>query len=258
MLENDQWAMGEAPRPSAEDRARQRIVARVLQRVGSDAESQGRWLLSVGHLDLGGLSEKERATIDRELLVFLEAEPLPGISSNKRFAEHVSRGIFLLAGQIPSAGELVLPATDTARTHEWLRKGLADIEGGRGFPFDVAVKAVVRLSPSAAEGEVAPLQFGKLRSGSDVHERFAYRAYETLRTCGHAIRRCVACKELFVRGHGLEVYCSKRCSQRVRTRAWRKTHPEKAKELRQRQYEAEVARKYGPEAIGHIRRHKGA
>jgi hypothetical protein len=256
-LEHDEWATtSEPPQRSKECLARERIVARVLDHVGLDAEDQGRWILAFAHTDWSELSDKQRAALRRELLVFLIGEPLPGISK-KRFARHVSDGIEIEGGQIPGTSELMLPEPETEGLHAWLREALAAIEAGRRFPFDFTVKRVVGLWPWAAEDEATPLQFAELKPAADVRERFAERVYETLRACGRVLRRCVECHALFVRSHGLERYCSGRCSQTVRTRAWRKTHPEKASELRKRQYEMDVTRKSGPAAARHIRHRKG-
>jgi hypothetical protein len=40
-----------------------------------------------------------------------------------------------------------------------------------------------------------------------------------------------------------QAYCSAGCSQAVRTRKWRKAHPEKNREIRRQQYKRSVAAK---------------
>jgi hypothetical protein len=246
-LQHDDWAgSSELPQVTPEDRAKERAIARYLRDIGTQAEDQCRWLLAIGHTEHSNLGEREKISLRSRMLVYLIARPLEGVSSG-RFARHVSDGVLEESGQIPGVEELMLPEDEVERLLAWLKDGLTAIEAGKRFSFEFAVKAAVGFSPWVPKDEHTPLQFFEQTSRRDVAERFADRVCETLRLCGHSIRSCIECKALFVRTHGLSVYCSERCSQRVRTRKWRQGNPEQAREIRRRQY-----RKDNPRIARHI------
>jgi hypothetical protein len=82
------------------------------------------------------------------------------------------------------------------------------------------------------------LRWTRLRANSHL-EQFKALAYDALREARFKFRLCPECKRPFVpiRRQG---YCSSRCSQAVRTRKWRKAHPEKNREIRRHQYKRSV------------------
>jgi hypothetical protein len=73
-------------------------------------------------------------------------------------------------------------------------------------------------------------------------EQFKALAYDAFRDARFKFRRCPECKRPFVPVRR-QAYCSSRCSQAVRTRKWRKAHPEKNREIRRQQYKRSVAAK---------------
>jgi uncharacterized Zn finger protein (UPF0148 family) len=73
-------------------------------------------------------------------------------------------------------------------------------------------------------------------------EQFKALAYDAFRDARFKFRRCPECKRPFVSVRR-QAYCSSRCSQAVRTRKWRKAHPEKNREIRRQQYKRSVAAK---------------
>ena len=57
-------------------------------------------------------------------------------------------------------------------------------------------------------------------------------------------RRCPECKQPFVPIRR-QAYCSSRCSRAVRTRKWRKAHPDKNCAIRRQQYRRSKAAELG-------------
>jgi hypothetical protein len=79
---------------------------------------------------------------------------------------------------------------------------------------------------------------GLFRTGMRATSRlqlFKALAYDAFRDARFKLRLCPECKRPFV-PVGRQHYCSSRCSQAVRTRKWRKAHPEKNREIRRQQY----------------------
>ena len=67
-------------------------------------------------------------------------------------------------------------------------------------------------------------------------EQFKALAYDAFRDARFKFRLCPECKRPFVPIRR-QAYCSAGCSQAVRTRKWRKAHPEKNRAIRRQQYQ---------------------
>jgi hypothetical protein len=66
-------------------------------------------------------------------------------------------------------------------------------------------------------------------------EQFKALAYDAFRDARFKFRLCSECKRPLVPVRR-QAYCSAGCSQAVRTRKWRKAHPEKNRAIRRQQY----------------------
>lgn len=83
-------------------------------------------------------------------------------------------------------------------------------------------------------------------------EQFKALAYDALRDAQFKFRLCPECKRPFVPVRR-QAYCSARCSQAVRTRKWRKAHPEKNRAIRRNQYRKSMTTKLGVSPAANIR-----
>jgi len=238
--------------PTAEEKAAKRHVDHILRRVGYSDEDWCKWLLNFAHASLDELGEKDRASLCHEVPVFLYDQMTKQAPRNifswratYWLLEEVSEGEF---------PQLALPETDLERIHRWLKYGMAKIEAGDVLDFRFQVEGHLSLTRHLFDGEklvrrsyLASYEFKS--NLVELDERFAVRVYEMLKSCGQAISGCVDCRTLFVADHGRQAYCSERCSQRVRTRKWRKRNPEKTRALRRQQYLAD-----NPEIAKHVRK----
>ena len=75
----------------------------------------------------------------------------------------------------------------------------------------------------------------RMKSNSRL-EQFKALAYDAFREARFKFRLCQECKRPFVPVRR-QAYCSAGCSQAVRTRKWRKAHPEKNRAIRRQQYQ---------------------
>lgn len=78
---------------------------------------------------------------------------------------------------------------------------------------------------------------------ADPISTFYFGVGYLLETCGLSLRRCKECSKIFLKSRRQE-YCSKQCSQRIRTKRWYEAHKEDAKEKRRQVYEKEVKKKH--------------
>lgn len=77
-------------------------------------------------------------------------------------------------------------------------------------------------------------------------DRFTLRAFDLFVRCRARLRRCAApaCGQLFV-AHKRQIFCSTRCSQRVRTAKWRAAHLSEFRASRRAAYEKRQKKKFG-------------
>jgi len=145
-----------------------------------------------------------------------------------------------------------VPADDLRRIHAWLVAGLKSVESSKRWNFDTGPGREVGLWLSRPTPGRLPTPYGDSTpppigaslianrypsKGATILDLFAERLFDTVLVAGKEVRHCAAdCPNLYVPGHGRQAYCSPRCSQRVRTRNMRHGNPEKAAEVRRRQY----------------------
>jgi hypothetical protein len=238
--------------PTAEEKATKRHVDRILRRVGYSDEAWCKWLLNFAHASFSELGVREKALLSREVPVFLYDQTTKQAPRNI-FAWRATYWLLeeVSQGEFP---QLALPETDLGRIHRWLKDGVAKIEAGDMLDFRFPVESHLSLTRHLFDGEklvrrsyLASYEFESTLF--ELDERFAVRVYEALKSSGQAISGCVDCHTLFVADHGRQAYCSERCSQRVRTRKWRKRNPEKTRARRRQQYLAD-----NPEIATHVRK----
>ncbi len=137
---------------------------------------------------------------------------------------------FVLArGRIPAGGDI------RALYHQ-LRDGLRALAAGRRFVREVTVKTGIVREPDGALAAVG---------GGDLDSVFFVCVFEVLREVGSRVRTCPRCGRLFL-ATAKQEYCSKRCSQAVRTERFREKHPDKIKTARRRRYAKKRRAQYGP------------
>ena len=115
----------------------------------------------------------------------------------------------------------------------WLKAGLDLLSRGEKWNF----MPQVTYELDAHGG----LFWTRMRSNSRL-EQFKALAYDAFRDARFKFRLCPECKRPFVPVRR-QAYCSAGCSQAVRTRKWRRAHPEKNREIRRLQYRRTVTAK---------------
>jgi hypothetical protein len=184
-------------------------------RVGKTDEERARWLLDFAARDLSALSSADWLNLRWEVFGFLyppSGDPPPFSSGN--FPDE------------PSCS-----ADQVRRMHRWLRSGLERLKSGEGHSWAVPLAATPRL-----------MMFGgRLVTWPDADvpytESFKLKAYEALGRQARRFRVCAKCRRPFL-ARKRQAYCSKRCSQTVRTTKYRAAHRQKVNESRMRAYYA--------------------
>jgi hypothetical protein len=198
---------------------------KVRERVGTEPEARLRWLLQFGNLEPDALTVEQRAAIVQEARVFVFIQ---GIDPALR---GLMRAWPLPTDETPD----VLTNNEVWLAQLWLKRGLGLLRRGEKWNFVPRVKYELDARKT--------LLWVRLTANSHL-EQFKALAYDAFRDARLRFRLCPECRQPFVpvRRQG---YCSAHCSQAVRTRKWRKAHPEKNREIRRRQYKKEIAAKLG-------------
>jgi hypothetical protein len=188
----------------------------VWDRVGVEPEGRLRWLLRFGNLDLDKLTDEQRAPVLQEARAFVGLQEVqPARRASMRFwPEPVE------------ATPNVLTAAEVWRAQRWLRQGLGLLS--RSEKWNFAPRVTYELD--AYRG----LFWARARTTSRL-EQFKALAYDAFRDAQFKFRLCPECTRPFVPVRR-QRYCSAPCSQAVRTRKWRKAHPEKNREMRRQLY----------------------
>jgi hypothetical protein len=199
--------------------------SKVWVQVGVEPEARLRWLLRFGNLDLDSLTVEERAAVLEEARVFVflqEADP-------------ALRGRMRFWPAPTDATPDVLTKGEAWSAQLWLKQGLDLLTRSEKWNF----MPRVTYELDAYKG----LFWARMRANSRL-QHFKALAFDAFRDARFKFRLCPECKRPFVPVRR-QRYCSSRCSQAVRTRKWRKTHPEKNREIRRQQYQRSVATKLG-------------
>jgi hypothetical protein len=193
----------------------------VWNRVGVDSAARLRWLLNFGNLEPSSLTDAQRASVLQEARAFMalqEVEP--------------ARRAQMSAWPPPPTGAAprFFSEAETWSVQRWLKRGLGLLSRSEKWQFAPRVKYEL----DAYKG----LLWARLRANS-LREQFKAAAYDALREARFSFRLCPECSRPFVPS-GRQAYCSARCSQAVRTRKWRRAHPERNRAIRRAQYRRSV------------------
>jgi hypothetical protein len=197
----------------------------VLSRVGVEPEARLRWLLRFGNLDLDSLTLEQKAAVLEEARAFAFLQEIePPLRARMRFWPPPI-----------DATPNVLAKGEAWSAQRWLKQGLDLLSRGEKWSFVPRVRYELDAHRD--------LFWARLRANSRL-EQFKALAYDAFRDARFRFRLCPECKRPFVPVRR-QRYCSSRCSQAVRTRKWRKVHPEKNREIRRQQYRRSVTTKLG-------------
>ena len=119
----------------------------------------------------------------------------------------------------------VLIGDEAWSAQRWLKQGLDLLRRSKKWNF----KPRVEYELDAHGG----LFWTRMTANSRL-EQFKALAYDAFRDARFKFRRCPECQRPFVPVRRQE-YCSAGCSQAVRTRKWRKAHPERNRAIRRQQ-----------------------
>jgi hypothetical protein len=197
----------------------------VWVRVGGEPEARLRWLLRFGHLDPALLTAAQRAAGLQEARAFVVLQEV----------DPALRGHMRSYPPPIDATPNVLSESEARSAQRWLNQGLDLLRRNEKWRFTPHVSYEL----DAYRG----LFWARLRAKSPL-DQFKALAYEALRDARFSFRLCPECRRPFVPVRR-QAYCSAHCSQAVRTRKWRRAHPEKNREIRRQQYKRSVAAKLG-------------
>jgi hypothetical protein len=188
----------------------------VWVRVGIEPEARLRWLLNFGNLNPDSLTAAQRPAVLQEARVFVGLQEVdPALRGRMRY----------LPPPIDATPD-VLTLHEAWSAQTWLKEGLNLLS--RSEKWNFVPRITYELD--AYRG----LFWTRLRATSRL-QLFKALAYDAFRDARFKLRLCPECKRPFVPVRR-QRYCSSRCSQAVRTRKWRKAHPEKNREIRRQQY----------------------
>jgi hypothetical protein len=194
-------------------------------RVGLLPEQRVRWVLYFGSLDAAELGARERATTVQDARTFmLIQETDPGFRPRLR-------SWVPLRDDTPG----VLTKREVWKAQRWLRDGLELLRRGEKWGF----VPQIRYEMDAHYG------FWAHSRADSPFQLFKALVYDALRDARFSVRLCPECKRPFVPVRR-QAYCSAGCSQAVRTRKWRKAHPEKNRAIRRQQYQRSKAGQRSP------------
>ena len=144
----------------------------------------------------------------------------------------------------PIAPESALGRKETLELQSWLKAGLERMALGEAWRFQPEVEFQLGWHRS---WRCLTYQTPK----GTVLNVFMALTYQLLQEARGHVRSC-DCGQFFVPVRR-QAYCSIRCSQRARTRRWRHSHPQQARQLRRAQYEKQLARKLKLTRLARIR-----
>lgn len=187
-------------------------------RVGKTDEARARWLIDFAARDLSRLSSADWLDLRWHVLGFL----YPPSGGPPPFS----------SADIP--GEPSCSEAQVRNMHRWLRSGLDRL--GQGHPWNIHIatspclivhgRGLVTWPDMDLQGEL-----------NDYSKSFKLRAYETLGRQAKRFRICARCRQPFI-ARKRQAYCTKKCSQSVRTRKYRAGHRDKVNALRMKAYYA--------------------
>ena len=199
----------------------------VYARVGLRPEERLRWLLNFGNLEPASLNTERRAAAVQEARAFLTIEEV----------DPEVRPLLRIGPPPQDETPNVLTQEEVWAAQGWLKDGLERLRRRGGWNFATHVSYELDLHRGL-------MLWVRLKSRSRL-EQFKALALNVLREARFWFRLCPECQRPFVPVRR-QAYCSAACSQAVRTRKWRTTHPEKNRAIRRWQYQRKKAASAGP------------
>jgi hypothetical protein len=193
-----------------------RAAGTVWVRVGIEPEDRVRWLLAFAKLEPSRLTDAQRNTTRQEARAFVALQ---------RSDVRLRRAMHLFPPPTDAA-QSVLSDAGVWKAQKWLKRGIESLRASEKWTFS----SRIRYELNASKG----LLFGAIEGASRLG-LFRALVYEVFREVRSKIRFCSHCSRAFLPVRR-QRYCSQSCSQTVRTRKWRKKHPEKNRALRRAQY----------------------
>ena len=220
----------------------------------AERASQLKWLLAFAQQDIEGLQESEWKEVEEGLQRFCGAcapFSLSQMWNNYPIVPEAALCAKWKQGRL----YITLRRGEWETMHRMLNDALESLypkqvrsaaEGGglTRWPLPVAIKKI------ELAGRVVniPKRSSNRRVVGTVVRAHIHRRYEVgwpdlfwfafaeyMETFATALRRCTECQTLYVKQKRQE-YCSKTCSQRVRTRRWKEKDPRHASDSRHRAY----------------------
>jgi hypothetical protein len=215
--------------------------------------SQLKWVLAFAQQDIGGLEESEWRNLEEGLQFFCgtcAAFTLKEIWKNYPIVPDATLGTKWERGRL----KVPLSRGDLKNMHRTLNEALESLYPKKfpsaeekchpRWPLPVTIKKIELV------GRVnkPPKRVGNRLVAGTVVRAHIHRSYvvgwpdlfwfafaEYMETFSTDLRRCTECQTLYVKQKRQE-YCSKTCSQRVRTRRWKEKDPLHASDMRHRAY----------------------
>lgn len=207
------------------------------------------WILSFGKLRLQELSRKDLDRLKSDILEICDLGPVSAFRTVSRLLPPVDYTVF-----------------------KWASRKRLDVTDSQLKKFQNAIAtALLQLFPPSGDGtwkipatlaetkldrvvihETAMKRRGKQERvyawvsrtfSARWPDIFFVRVAEMFETFGSLVARCSECQTLFLRTRR-QAYCSKRCSQKARSKRWYKTHREQAKLKRRDRYAKEIRKTY--------------
>jgi hypothetical protein len=189
----------------------------VHARVGILPAQRLRWLLDFGKLDAAALNATQRGTAVREARAFMLIQK----------TEPAVRPILRVWPPPRDDSPNVMSEAEAWTAQRWLRRGLDRLQRGKIWSFPPRIKYEL----DSHKGRL----WARFTASSPVEEFKAF-VYEAMHDARFNVRLCPECQRQFVPVRR-QAYCSAGCSQAVRTRKWRRAHPEKNRAIRRQQYQ---------------------
>ncbi len=195
-------------------------LARAWGRVGQTPEARARWLLRFAGQDLEDLKPQQWPRLGWQMSAFLSGSAPLG---RREWLDPVR--------------EKVIHAC-----HAWLRDGFQTMAEPTGvWSSEENVRSILFMRDGKLIGGKSPSAFL-----SDF-AWFRVAVHETLTAARRRFRFCgnPSCRKSFI-ARKRQAYCTRKCSQVVRTRKFREKHPEKVREWRRLFYARKLHRRSRP------------
>jgi hypothetical protein len=220
-------------------------LAKAARRVGHEPGQQARWLLAFAWCDLNDSKMGPSAPWELRAFLWIGSQYEAWARGHPGHPRHSPPSEPCSLSELGSCQALLREGLRSlVYEGKWLVKVPATLQDFRwtGPPWHEPVgpwHGTLNWTQLEPVRSVAPLQ-------ADTTGLFCLRVYETLRAMASRFRVCERekCRKPFI-ARKRQAYCSRPCSQAVRTRRFRARDPERVRKLRRRTYERTVRARSG-------------